>query len=54
MEARAVLRLLLRHDNLAPVLFMDSIYYASNQDSSLEDRVRFSTILLPSAVVHVH
>eukprot|EP00903_Cladosiphon_okamuranus_P013411 g12496.t1 len=39
MEARAVLRLLLRHDNMAPVLFMDSVYYASNPDSSLEDQV---------------
>ena len=39
MEARAVLRLLLRQDNMAPVLFMDSVYYASNQDSSLEGQV---------------
>lgn len=39
MEARAVLRLLLRQDNMAPVLFMDSVYYASNQDSSLEQQV---------------
>lgn len=34
-----MLRLLLRQDNMAPVLFMDSVYYASNQDSSLEHQV---------------
>lgn len=39
MEARAVLRLLLRQDNMTPVLFMDSVYYASNLDSSLEQQV---------------
>lgn len=40
MDARAVLRLLVRSDNKEAVLFMDKIYYSSNHDPSLEQQVR--------------
>ncbi|CAM9675490.1 unnamed protein product [Choristocarpus tenellus] len=39
MEARAVLRLLLRSDDMTPALYMDKIYYASHPDSALEEQV---------------
>lgn len=39
MEARAVLRLLVRADNMAAVLFMDEIYYSSHRDAALEEQV---------------
>lgn len=39
MEARAVLRLLVRADNMSPVLFMDAIYYSSHSDPALEEQV---------------
>lgn len=39
MEARAVLRLLLRADTMTPVLFMDEIYYSSHRDDELESQV---------------
>lgn len=39
MEARAVLRLLLRSDSMAPALFMDTIYYSTNPDTALEQQV---------------
>lgn len=38
MEARAVLRLLLRADIMTPVLFMDEIYYSSHRDDELESQ----------------
>lgn len=40
MDARAVLRLLVRSDNKEAVLFMDKIYYSSNRDATLEQQVR--------------
>lgn len=40
MDARAVLRLLVRSDNKEAVLFMDKIYYSSNPDATLEQQVR--------------
>lgn len=40
MEARAVLRLLVRSDNKEAVLFMDKIYFSSNRDATLEQQVR--------------
>ncbi len=40
MDARAVLRLLVRSDNNEAVLFMDKIYYSSNHDPSLEQQAR--------------
>eukprot|EP00752_Nemacystus_decipiens_P004033 g3692.t1 len=39
MDARAVLRLLVRSDNKEAVLFMDKIYFSSNQDATLEQQV---------------
>ncbi|CAM9888920.1 unnamed protein product [Ectocarpus sp. 6 AP-2014] len=39
MDARAVLRMLVRSDNKEAVLFMDKIYYSSNRDASLERQV---------------
>lgn len=39
MEARAVLRLLLRCDDMSAVLFMDEIYYSSHPDEALEEQV---------------
>lgn len=38
MEARAVLRLLLRSDSMSPALFMDSVYYSTNPDTCLEQQ----------------
>lgn len=40
MEARAVVRLLLREDVMAPVLFMDPVFYSSHPCASLEEQVR--------------
>ena len=40
MDARAVLRLLVRSDNKEAVLFMDKIYFSSNPDATLEQQVR--------------
>lgn len=34
-----MLRLLLREDNMAPALFMDSIYYRPQPDAALEEQV---------------
>lgn len=39
MEARAVLRLLLRSDTMTAVLYMEDIYYSSNHDAVLEEQV---------------
>ncbi|CAM9187780.1 unnamed protein product [Scytosiphon promiscuus] len=39
MDARAVLRLLVRSDTKEAVLFMDKIYYSSNRDATLERKV---------------
>lgn len=39
MDARAVLRLLVRSDNKEAVLFMDKIYFSSNRDATLEQQV---------------
>lgn len=39
MEARAVLRLLVRADDMSAVLFMDDIYYSSHRDPALEEQV---------------
>ena len=41
MEARAVLRLLLRADNMTAVLFRDEIYYSSQRDDALESQASF-------------
>lgn len=35
MEARAVVRLLLREDDMTPVLYMETLYYATNPDPGL-------------------
>lgn len=43
MDARAVLRLLVRSDNKEAVLFMDNIYYSSNRDATLEQQVGLNT-----------
>lgn len=40
MDARAVLRLLVRSDNEEVVLFLDKIYYSSNRDAALERQAR--------------
>lgn len=40
MDARAVLRLLVRSDTKEAVLFMDKIYYSSNRDATLERQAR--------------
>eukprot|EP00903_Cladosiphon_okamuranus_P006600 g6447.t1 len=39
MDARAVLRLLVRSDNKEAVLFLDKIYFSSNRDATLEKQV---------------
>lgn len=36
MEARAVVRLLIRGDDLSPALYMETIYYSSHADPALE------------------
>lgn len=40
VEARAVVRLLLREDVMAPVLFMHPVFYSSHPCASLEEQVR--------------
>lgn len=40
MEARAVVRLLLREDNMTPVLFIDPVYYSTQPDAGLEEQVK--------------
>lgn len=39
MEARAVLRLLLRVDDMSPVLYMETVYFASHADPALDRQV---------------
>lgn len=38
MDARAVLRLLVRGDNSEAVLFMDDIYFSANGNDALEEQ----------------
>lgn len=40
MEARAVIRLLLRKDTMAPVLFMEPVHYNKEPCADLEEQVR--------------
>lgn len=44
MEARAVIRLLLRSDSMTPALLMDPVYYSSNPEPVLEQQVSTATI----------
>ncbi|CAM9148932.1 unnamed protein product, partial [Discosporangium mesarthrocarpum] len=44
MEARSVLRLLLRSDSMAPALFMDQVYYASHPDPALEEQAKAQSV----------
>lgn len=50
MDARAVLRMLVRSDNKEAVLFMDNIYYSSNRDASLERQVSQPSVIQGSPV----